>query len=80
MARNTRPKPLYGAKKYDRTNLACTNASCRNKLEDPLSEARVFFLSYATTPAKRVCRECWENPPKTASAVTAEILRTYGLT
>ena len=46
-----RPKPLHGSKKYDRAIFNCTTQDCENE----------FFVSMASTPAKRFCEECWDN-------------------
>jgi hypothetical protein len=45
-----RPKPLQGAKKYDRALLKCTVGKCDND----------FFVSKSSTPAKRYCAEHFE--------------------
>jgi hypothetical protein len=54
MASKGHPKPLHGAKKYDKVKLACTVAECDNE----------FYVSLATTPAKRQCAEHFQ-PTKT---------------
>jgi hypothetical protein len=59
-----RPKPLQGAKKYDRALLKCTVGKC----EEP------FFISKASTPAKRYCAEHFEKLAKADKATTLEEL------
>lgn len=51
-----RPKPLHGAKKYDKAFLKCTHSQ---KLDDGtiLRCENEFLVSKAVTPAKRYCAE-----------------------
>jgi hypothetical protein len=67
-----RPKPLHGAKKYDRAILNCTARVCTNPERDKDTDAKYrpcgteFFVSRASTPAKRYCRDHMPsraNPP-----------------
>jgi hypothetical protein len=55
-----RPKPLYGAKKYDRAFLKCTTPKCEN----------VFYVSRASTPAQRFCESCFGEKSRKANRPT----------
>jgi len=72
-------KPLVGAKKYSLISLPCTNVGCENKADAPDCISRSFFVSKASTPAKRVCYDCWSNPPKKKLTKAQELLVSVGL-
>lgn len=73
------PKPLVGAKKYSLISLPCTNVGCENKADAPDCISREFFVSRGSTPAKRVCYDCWSNPPAKKLSAADELLKSVGL-
>lgn len=72
-----RPKPLIGAKKYSLIPQPCTSPGCENKADAPDSRSREFFVSKASTPAKRKCYDCYTKPPKLTK--NQEFLKSVGL-
>lgn len=74
-----RAKPLYGAKKYSLISQPCTNSGCENKADAPDSITREFFVSKASTPAKRLCYTCYTKPKVKKLTAAEELLRSVGL-
>jgi hypothetical protein len=59
-----RAKPLYGAKKYDRAILNCTCEDCDEE----------FFVSRASTPARRKCAEHFFGTSNSKQKLNKELL------
>lgn len=73
-------KPLVGAKKYSLISLPCTNVGCENKADAPDCISREFFVSKGSTPAKRLCYDCWSKPPAPKKLTSGEeLLLSVGL-